>query len=91
MLQGLDPQVSKRELEVLAAIDQLNVGGSSPSNREIGNATRIYDPTQLSRLLQRLAHLWLVQNNATGRKSYGWRLTTKGTELLRELEAQVEG
>ena len=91
MLQGLDPQVSKRELEVLAAIDQLNVGGSSPSNREIGNATQIYDPTQLSRLLQRLAHLWLVQNNATGRKSYGWRLTTKGTELLRELEAQLEG
>jgi AcrR family transcriptional regulator len=91
MLRALDPQISEREFKVLAAIDELNAQGSSPSNREIGNATKIYDPTQLSKLIQRLAHIWLVQNNATGRKPSGWRLTTKGTELLRKLEGQTIG
>ena len=91
MLQALDPQISKREFEVLAVIGELNTGGSSPSNPQIGNATKIHDPTQLSKLIQRLAHLWLVQNDATGKKPYGWRLTTRGTELLRELEGQAVG
>jgi AcrR family transcriptional regulator/predicted transcriptional regulator len=91
MLQALDPQISKREFEVLTAIEELNARGSSPSNREIGNATQIYDPTQLSKLIQRLAQVWLAQNTATGRHAYAWRVTSKGTELLRELEGQTVG
>jgi AcrR family transcriptional regulator len=91
MLEGLETPISEGELKVLTVIDQLNAQGSSPSNREIGNATQIYDPTQLSRLVQRLAQLWLVQNTATGRHAYAWRLTSKGTDFLRELEAHAVG
>ncbi len=91
MLQGFDPPISEREFKVLAVIGELNARGSSPSNREIGDATQIYDPQQLSKLMKHLAQLWLVQNTATGTKPYPWRLTTKGTELLRELEGQAVG
>jgi AcrR family transcriptional regulator len=92
MLRARDPQISKREFNVLAAIDELNAGGSSPSNREIGNARQIYDPTLLSKLIQRLEQLWLVENTGwRAGKQYEWRLTTNGTELLRELEGQTVG
>jgi AcrR family transcriptional regulator/DNA-binding MarR family transcriptional regulator len=90
MLRARDPQISKREFNVLAAIDELNARGSSPSNREIGNETQIYDPTLLSKLIQRLEQLWLVENTGwRAGKQYEWRLTTNGTELLRELEGRV--
>jgi AcrR family transcriptional regulator len=92
VLQALDPQISKREFKVIATVGELNAGGSSPSNREIGNATQIYDPTQLSGLMNHLAQLWLVENTGwRAGKQYEWRLTTKGTELLRELEGQAVG
>jgi AcrR family transcriptional regulator len=92
MLEGLETPISKRELEVLTAIGELKARGSSPSNREIGNATQIYDPTQLSKLMKRLAQLWLVENIGwIEGKQYVWRLTTKGTELLHELEGRAVG
>jgi AcrR family transcriptional regulator len=94
ILQGLDTPISAREFMLISAIDELNAGGSSPSNREIGNATQIHDPTHLSKLTEHLAHLWLVQNTTTGRpagKPHAWRLTAKGTELLRKLEGQTVG
>jgi AcrR family transcriptional regulator len=90
MLEALDPQISKREFKILSAIDGLNAGGSSPSNREIGNAAQIYDPTQLSRLMNHLAHLCFVEKTGAA-KAYAWRLTGKGTDLLRELEGQTVG
>jgi len=90
MLEALETPISKREFKVIAAIGELNAGGSIPSNREIGNATQIYDPTQLSGLMNHLAQLWLVENTGwRAGKQYEWRLTTKGTELLRELEGRV--
>jgi AcrR family transcriptional regulator/predicted transcriptional regulator/DNA-binding transcriptional ArsR family regulator len=88
VLQGLDTPISRREFKVIAAIGELNAQGSSPSNREIGNATKIYDPTQVARLLKHLAHACFVENTGTG-KAHAWRLTGKGTELLRELEGHV--
>ena len=39
----------------------------------------------MSTLLKELARLGLVESTATGRGTYAWRLTSKGTELLREL------
>jgi len=92
MLEGLETPISKRELEVLTAIGELNARGSSPSNREIGNAMQIHDPTQLSKLIKHLAELWLVENTGwIEGKQYAWRLTSKGTDLLRELEGQTVG
>jgi AcrR family transcriptional regulator len=91
ILQGLETPINEREFKLLAAIDELDAQGSSPSNREIGNATQIYNPTQLSKLIQRLAQLWLVQKDATGKKPFGWRLTTKGIELLHTIEGQAVG
>jgi AcrR family transcriptional regulator len=93
-LRALDTPLSKRELGVLGAIGELNAQGSSPSNREIGNATQIYDPTQLSKLIQRLARRGLVEHTGAARltgKPYAWRLTPQGTEMLRELEGQTVG
>jgi AcrR family transcriptional regulator len=93
-LRALDTPLSKRELGVLGAIGELNAQGSSPSNREIGNATQIYDPTQLSKLIQRLARRGLVEHTGAARltgKPYAWRLTPQGTEMLRELEGQTIG
>jgi AcrR family transcriptional regulator len=94
ILQGLDTPISAREFKVISAIGELNAGGFSPSNREIGNATHTHDPTHLSKLIQRLEHLWLVQSTATGRpagKPHAWRLTGKGTELLHELQGKAVG
>jgi AcrR family transcriptional regulator/DNA-binding MarR family transcriptional regulator len=93
-LRALDTPLSKRELGVLGAIGELNAQGSSPSNREIGNATQIYDPTQLSKLIQRLARRGLVEHTGAARltgKPYAWRLTPQGTEMLHELEGQTVG
>jgi AcrR family transcriptional regulator len=92
MLEGLETPISKREVEVLNAIDELAARGSSLSNREIGNAVQIYDPTQLSKLIKHLAQLWLVENTGwIEGKQYAWRLTTKATELLRQLGGKTVG
>jgi AcrR family transcriptional regulator/predicted transcriptional regulator len=89
LLQGLDPPISKRELEVLAAIGECNARGSTSSNREIRDATELEDPAEVSKLLKQLARLGLVESTATGRQTYAWRLTSKGADLLRELEGQT--
>ena len=91
MLQGLNLPISERELGVLAAIGELNARGSSPSNHAIRDATELEDPAEVSKLLKQLARRGLVQSTATGRQTYAWRLTTKGTELLRKLEGQAVG
>lgn len=91
MLRGLDPPISEREFKVLAAIGELNGRGSSSSNREIRDATELEDPAEVSKLLKQLARLGLVQSTATGRQTYAWRLTSKGTDLLRKLEGQAVG
>lgn len=92
LLEGLGIRISERAFGVLAVIEKLNGRGPSPSNREIGNATEIKDQAQVSKLMKQLAHLGLVQNTGAGGltgKPYAWRVTAKGTELLRELEGQA--
>ena len=86
MLQGLEIQISKRQLKVLAAISELNARGSVSSNHAIRDATEIEDQAEMSQLLKELARLGLVESSATGRGTYAWRLTSKGSELLGELE-----
>jgi AcrR family transcriptional regulator/DNA-binding MarR family transcriptional regulator len=92
ILQGVEVRVSERAFRVLAVIDELGARGSSPSSREIRDAAEINDSAQVSKLMKRLAHLGLVENiGAAARegKPYAWRLTVKGTELLRELETRA--
>jgi len=91
MLEGLDPPIGEREVKVLTAIGELNARGSSASNHAIRDATEIEDPAEVSKLLKQLARLGLVESAATGRQTYAWRLTRKGTELLHELETQTVG
>ena len=92
LLHGFDPPISECGFKVLAAIGELNARGSSPSNREIREATEIKDSAEVSKLLKQLARLGLVESTATtGRHTYAWRLTAMGTELLRELEGQPVG
>jgi AcrR family transcriptional regulator/DNA-binding MarR family transcriptional regulator len=91
MLEGLEPRIGQREREVLAAIDELNARGSSPSNHAIRDATELEDHAEVSKLLKQLARLGLVESTATGRGTYAWRLTGKGIELLRELAGQAVG
>jgi AcrR family transcriptional regulator/DNA-binding MarR family transcriptional regulator len=94
MLHGLETRISERGFRVLAVIGELNARGSSPSNREVADAAGIKDQAQVSTLLKRLAALGLVENTGAARltgKPYAWRLTAKGTELLRELEGQALG
>ena len=91
ILQNLNPPISERELKVLAAIDELDARGSSPSNHAIRDATEIVDQAEMSQLLKELARLGLVESTATGRGTYAWRLTSKGSELLGELAGRAQG
>jgi AcrR family transcriptional regulator/DNA-binding MarR family transcriptional regulator len=94
MLLGSGTRVSERAFRVLAVIDECNGRGSSPSSREIRDAAEITDSAQASKLLKHLTRLGLVENTGAARltgKPYAWRLTTKGTELLHELEEKTAG
>ena len=94
LLEGLETRISERGFRVLAVIDELNARGSSPSNREIADAAGLQDQAQVSTLLKHLTALGLVENTGAARltgKPYAWRLTAKGAEVLRELEAQAVG
>jgi hypothetical protein len=80
---------------VLVAIAELVERGWGPSNREVAERTGIRelkaDPLQMSRLLWCLEALELVENTTHGQRGgvpNAWRLTPKGAQLQRELEAQ---
>jgi hypothetical protein len=79
---------------VLKAIAELGDRGWGPSNREIAERTGIRelkaDPLQMSRLLWCLEALELIENTTRGQRGgvpNAWRLTAKGAQLQRELEA----
>ena len=86
---------TRRTLCVLAAIAGLGEREWGASNREVAERAGIReleaDPPQMSRLLWCLEALELIENT-THRQFRGgpnaWRLTTKGREVQRELEAQ---
>lgn len=80
---------------VLATIAGLAERGWGASNREIAERTGIRelraDPLQMSRLLWCLEALDLIENTTRGQRGgvpNAWRLTAKGVQLQRELEAQ---
>jgi hypothetical protein len=79
---------------VLATIAELAERGWGASNREIAEHTGIRelkaDPLQMSRLLWCMEALELIENTTHGQRGgvpNAGRLTAKGVQLRRELEA----
>ena len=81
-LRGLEMRLTYRTVRVLLAI----AAKQGMSNREIGVAAGIADQGQISKLLNRLERLGLVENSGPGQvrgASNAWSLTKKGFEVER--------
>jgi AcrR family transcriptional regulator len=81
-LRGLEMRLTYRTVRVLLAI----AAKRGMSNREIGVAAGIADQGQISKLLNRLERLGLVENSGPGHvrgASNAWSLTKKGFEVER--------
>ncbi|MHB8235692.1 MAG: TetR family transcriptional regulator [Solirubrobacteraceae bacterium] len=76
-LQGLNIRVTYRTVRTLMTIAR-NPGAS---NREVGHGAGISDQGQVSKLLNRLARLDLIENTGAGQSKGGanaWHLTPRG-------------
>jgi AcrR family transcriptional regulator/DNA-binding MarR family transcriptional regulator len=87
-LRDLDMRLTYRTVRVLIAI------ATSPgaSNRHVGEAAGIADQGQISKLLQRLTSLGLIENTGAGHsrgEANAWRLTGKGLEVERTIRAEA--
>jgi AcrR family transcriptional regulator len=81
-LEGLNMRLTYRTVRVLMVI------GTSPgaSNREIAEASGVVDQGQISKLLNRLARLDLVENLGAGQEkgaANAWHLTARGAQVER--------
>jgi AcrR family transcriptional regulator len=87
-LGGVAMRLTYRTARVLEGIAELGGGGSSPSNRQVGERAGISDPGQVSRLLARLERLGLLANTGPGRvkgEPNAWALTAKGELVARSI------
>src|ERR1700735_1957117 len=91
-LRELDMRLTYRTVQVLCAIAALGGRGPGPSNRQVADAAGVADPGQISKLLARLEHLGLIENEdgppAPG-EPHVWRLTSKGAEIERTIRRQT--
>jgi DNA-binding MarR family transcriptional regulator len=91
-LRELDMRLTYRTVQVLRAIAALGGRGLGPSNRQVAEAAGVADPGQISKLLARLEHLGLIENEdgppAPG-EPHVWRLTSKGAEIERTIRRQT--
>lgn len=81
-LQGLDMRLTYRTVRALRAIAE----HPGASNREVADGSGIVDQGQISRLLNRLARLELVENRGEGTEkgaSNAWHLTPNGARIER--------
>ena len=81
-LKGLNIRLTYRTVRVLMAI------GEQPgaSNREVAEGSGIVDQGQISKLLNRLAGLGLIENRGAGQPNgaaNAWTLTTRGVSVRR--------
>jgi len=91
-LRELGVRPTYRTLWVLTAIERLGSDARAPSNREVARAAGVFDNGQISKLLKRLEGLGLIENTGEGAgkgKRNAWRLTAKGDECKRVLEAHA--
>ena len=91
-LRELDMRLTYRTVQVLLAIAALGGRGPGPSNRQVADAAGVADPGQISKLLARLEHLGLIENEggppAPG-EPHVWRLTPRGAEIERTIRRQA--
>jgi AcrR family transcriptional regulator len=81
-LEGLNMRLTYRTMRVLMVIAE----HPGASNREIAEDSGIVDQGQISKLLNRIAGLGLVENRGAGQASgaaNAWELTARGAELER--------
>lgn len=91
-LRELDMRLTYRTLRVLLAIAELDGLGSSPSSRQVADAAGVSDQGQISKLLWRLEHLGLIDNNASNSSKgepNAWTLTPRGHQVERAIRTQV--
>jgi AcrR family transcriptional regulator len=87
-LRDLDMRLTYRTVRVLIAI----ATGPGASNRTVGEAAGIADQGQISKLLQRLTSLGLIENTGAGHsrgEANAWRLTALGQEVERTIRAEA--
>jgi len=81
-LEGLNMRLTYRTVRVLMVIAE----HPGASNREIAEGSGIIDQGQISKLLNRLARLKLVENLGEGQEkgaANAWHLTTRGAQVER--------
>lgn len=81
-LEGLNMRLTYRTVRVLMVIAE----HPGASNREIAEGSGIVDQGQISKLLNRLARLKLVENLGEGQEkgaANAWHLTTRGAQVER--------
>jgi len=81
-LEGLNMRLTYRTVRVLMVIAE----HPGASNREIAEGSGIVDQGQISKLLNRLARLKLVENVGEGqekRAANAWHLTSRGSQVER--------
>ena len=81
-LKDLNLRLTYRTVRVLMVLAQR----PDASNREVAEASGVVDQGQISKLLNRLAGLGLVENHGAGQaqgKANAWRLTKRGVLLER--------
>ena len=91
-LADLPSRVTRLTASTIVFIGQMNERDGAPSNRDVCWATGDTDAGQMSKLLQRLEALELIENttyhgNGRGRANE-WRLSKKGRELRAVIEAR---
>ncbi len=85
---NLNLRLTYRTVRVLVAI------GRRPgaSNRQVAEASDISDQGQISKLLNRLGRLELIENHGPGQEKGGanaWRLTGRGKQLVRATQPRL--
>ena len=81
-LEGLNMRLTYRTVRVLMVIAE----HPGASNREIAEGSGIVDQGQISKLLNRLARLKLVENTGEGQEkgaANAWHLTPRGAQVER--------
>jgi AcrR family transcriptional regulator/DNA-binding MarR family transcriptional regulator len=87
-LRELDMRLTYRTVRVLLAI----AADPGASNRRVSEAADVSDQGQISKLLARLEHLGLIENDGAGPlrgEPNVWRLTPKGAEIERAIRRQA--
>lgn len=88
-LRGLDMRLTYRTVRVLVAI----AASPGASNRQIAVAADVTDQGQMSKLLNRLHHVGLIENTGTAGargEPNAWTLTHRGREVEHSIHARTE-